>query len=60
MFQNLDPPPLLHVVIEPHFSVLEHMDKNGWTREAKPNFRVLKGKWQEAVEMEEIYEEGGL
>lgn len=62
MFQSLSPSPLIHTIIEPHPSVLEHMTATGWTQEAKPNLRVLKGKWQDWVEEESgaIYEEGGF
>ncbi|KAL7413701.1 S-adenosyl-L-methionine-dependent methyltransferase [Mrakia frigida] len=62
MFQNLSPSPLIHTIIEPHPSVLEHMELTGWTTENKPNLRVLKGKWQDWVEEESgaIYEEGGF
>lgn len=60
MFQSLSPSPLLHTVIEPHPSVLEHMAQTGWTTEERPNLRVLKGKWQDWVENEAIYEEGGF
>jgi type IV protein arginine methyltransferase len=59
MFQTLPTSPLIHTIIEPHPSVLEHMTETGWTTEAKPNLRVLKGKWQDWVETEEIYEQGG-
>ncbi|CED84000.1 arginine n-methyltransferase 2 [Phaffia rhodozyma] len=59
MFQNLTPKPLLHTVIEPHPSVLAHMEETGWTEKERPNLMVLKGKWQDWVEKEEIYKEGG-
>lgn len=59
MFSNISPSPVLHTVIEPHPSVLAHMEETGWTTEQKPNLMVLKGKWQEFMESEEIYKEGG-
>jgi hypothetical protein len=59
MFSNISPSPVLHTVIEPHPSVLAHMEETGWTTEQKPNLMVLKGKWQEFMESEEIYREGG-
>lgn len=59
MFSNVSPSPVLHTVIEPHPSVLAHMEETGWTTEQKPNLMVLKGKWQEFMESEEIYKEGG-
>jgi protein arginine N-methyltransferase 2 len=40
--------PALHVIIEPHPDVLEHMQANGWMD--KSNVKVLKGKWQDLLE----------
>jgi len=50
MFQSLPTPPSLHVIIEPHPDVLQHMRELGWYE--KKGVRILEGKWQDFVEAE--------
>jgi len=50
MFQELQTPPSLHVVIEPHPDVLKHMHECGWY--SKRGVKVLEGKWQDFVDSE--------
>ncbi|KAF8513899.1 hypothetical protein BU17DRAFT_52912 [Hysterangium stoloniferum] len=57
MFQNLDPPPSCHAIIEPHRDVLAHMRQNKWYD--RPGVRILEGRWQDFVETGDIYGEGG-
>ena len=47
LFQELNPPPIQHVIIEPHADVLTHMRGRGWF--GKPGVRILEGKWQDFV-----------
>lgn len=47
LFQELDPPPAEHVIIEPHLDVLSHMREGGWFD--KLGVRILEGKWQDFV-----------
>ncbi|EPT05046.1 hypothetical protein FOMPIDRAFT_1112516 [Fomitopsis schrenkii] len=58
LFQALPTPPSLHVIIEPHPDVLAHMRELGWF--AKPNVRILEGKWQDFVDGEELLGAGGF
>ena len=51
-------PPALHVIVEPHPDVLEHMRKTGWY--SRPNVRILEGKWQEFIDSEDIVGVGGF
>jgi type IV protein arginine methyltransferase len=48
MFEELSTPPALHVIIEAHPDVLEHMKAFGWME--RPNVVVLNGKWQDMLE----------
>lgn len=50
MFQALSTPPALHVIVEPHPDVRQHMRERGWYD--KPGVRILEGKWQDFVENE--------
>ncbi|KZV70695.1 S-adenosyl-L-methionine-dependent methyltransferase [Peniophora sp. CONT] len=47
LFQELNPPPAEHVIIEPHADVLAQMRERGWYE--KPSVRILEGKWQDFV-----------
>lgn len=58
LFQNLQVRPQLHVVIEPHQDVLEHMRAKGWYD--KPGVVVLEGKWQDFIESEDLSSFGGF
>ena len=58
LFQQLDPPPQAHAVIEAHPDVLAHMRSQGWDK--KPNFTILSGKWQDVLAGEEIHQFGGF
>ncbi|OBZ67211.1 Protein arginine N-methyltransferase 2 [Grifola frondosa] len=58
LFQTLFTPPSLHVIIEPHPDVLQHMRHQGWFE--KPGVRILQGKWQDFIESEELLGVGGF
>jgi len=58
LFQSLPDPPVLHVIIEPHPDVLQHMREQGW--HAKKGVQILEGKWQEFIESEELLGFGGF
>ncbi|KDQ57520.1 hypothetical protein JAAARDRAFT_129926 [Jaapia argillacea MUCL 33604] len=58
LFQSLPTTPALHVIIEPHPDVLEHMKETGWYE--KKGVRILEGKWQDFVESDEILGIGGF
>ncbi|KAI0819972.1 hypothetical protein BC628DRAFT_1399708 [Trametes gibbosa] len=58
LFQSLPTRPSLHVIIEPHPDVLEHMRAQGWYD--KPGVKILEGKWQDFVESEEVLSVGGF
>jgi len=58
LFQSLTTPPSLHVIIEPHPDVLQHMKDLGW--HTKPGVKILEGKWQEFVDKDEILGIGGF
>jgi len=58
MFQNLATPPALHVIIEPHPDVLQHMKDSGW--EQKPGVVILAGKWQEFIDTDDLLSHGGF
>ena len=47
-FQSLPTAPSLHVIIEPHPDVLQHMRDTGWYE--KKGVRILEGKWQDFIE----------
>jgi type IV protein arginine methyltransferase len=51
-------PPALHVIIEPHADVLEHMKTRGWCD--RPNVKILRGKWQDHVGSDELLAIGGF
>lgn len=54
MFQQLDPKPRKHVIIEAHPDVLAHMRETGvydW-----PNVHILEGRWQEFLQGEKLGE----
>lgn len=57
-FQELPTLPALHVIIEAHPDVLEHMRSQGWY--AKPNVKILEGKWQDYVDSPELLGVGGF
>lgn len=57
-FQSLPTPPEVHVIIEPHPDVLEHMRAQGWYD--RPGVRILEGKWQDFVDSETIASIGGF
>ena len=57
-FQELPTPPALHVIIEAHPDVLEHMRSRGWY--SKPNVKILEGKWQDYIDSPEILDAGGF
>jgi protein arginine N-methyltransferase 2 len=58
MFQQLPVPPSLHVIVEAHPDVLAHMRSQGWHN--KPNVRIVEGKWQDAMNSEEVMGVGGF
>lgn len=58
MFQSLPSTPTLHVIIEPHPDVLQHMKELGWY--SKPGVVILEGKWQDFVETDDIMSHGGF
>jgi len=58
LFQSLRTRPSLHVIIEPHPDVLQHMRKLGW--HTKPGVKILEGKWQDFIDSEEILAVGGF
>jgi len=57
-FQELPTVPALHVIIEAHPDVLEHMRSQGWY--SKPNVKILEGKWQDYVDSPELLGVGGF
>ena len=57
-FQELPTRPALHVIIEPHPDVQEHMRHQGWY--SKPNVKILEGKWQDYVGSPELLGVGGF
>ncbi|PFH51521.1 hypothetical protein AMATHDRAFT_191242 [Amanita thiersii Skay4041] len=58
LFQALPTPPALHVIIEPHPDVLNHMRELGYYD--RPGVRILEGKWQDFLDKEEILSVGGF
>ncbi|KAG8891169.1 Arginine N-methyltransferase 2, partial [Tulasnella sp. 417] len=58
LFQNLPVRPQLHVIIEAHPDVLEHMQSKGWYD--KPGVVVLEGKWQDFIDSEDLSGFGGF
>ncbi|KAH9858826.1 hypothetical protein C2E23DRAFT_800271 [Lenzites betulinus] len=58
LFQSLPTKPSLHVIIEPHPDVLNHMRAQGWYD--KPGVKILEGKWQDFVESDEVLSVGGF
>ena len=57
-FQELPTPPALHVIIEAHPDVREHMRFHGWY--SKPNVKILEGKWQDYIDSPELSVVGGF
>jgi type IV protein arginine methyltransferase len=57
-FQSLRTPPSLHVIVEPHPDVLQHMRMLGW--HTKPGVKILEGKWQDFIDSEELLGVGGF
>ncbi|EIM89705.1 uncharacterized protein STEHIDRAFT_92135 [Stereum hirsutum FP-91666 SS1] len=57
-FEELPTAPTLHVIIEPHKDVLQHMREMGWFD--KPNVKILEGKWQDFVSSKELLGVGGF
>ncbi|KAM5531662.1 hypothetical protein V8D89_014651 [Ganoderma adspersum] len=58
LFQDMPNKPSLHVIIEPHPDVLNHMRELGWFE--KEGVRILEGKWQDFMESEELLGVGGF
>ncbi|TFL04392.1 hypothetical protein BDV98DRAFT_524447 [Pterulicium gracile] len=58
LFQALDTPPSLHVIIEAHPDVLAHMRIQGWYD--KSNVRIVEGKWQDVMSSEDVAGVGGF
>ena len=58
LFQELQPKPALHVIIEPHPDVQRHMRSQGWYE--KPGVKILEGKWQDFVDSDERLAVGGF
>ncbi|KAF8345874.1 hypothetical protein F5887DRAFT_963913 [Amanita rubescens] len=58
LFQALDTPPALHVIIEPHPDVLQHMRNLGYYD--RPNVKILEGKWQDFIDKQDILSIGGF
>ncbi|KAG9049565.1 Arginine N-methyltransferase 2 [Tulasnella sp. UAMH 9824] len=58
LFQSLPVRPQLHVIIEAHPDVLEHMQSKGWYD--KPGVVVLEGKWQDFIDSEDLSGFGGF
>ncbi|KAJ7188177.1 arginine methyl transferase [Mycena filopes] len=59
LFQSLSP--AVHVIIEAHPDVLQHMRKQGWYE--KPGVKILEGKWQDFINpetMSVVVPEGGF
>ncbi|KAJ6625592.1 arginine methyl transferase [Mycena sp. CBHHK59/15] len=50
LFQSLSP--TLHVIIEAHPDVLQHMKELGWYE--KPGVKILEGKWQDFINPEQL------
>lgn len=48
----------MHVIIEPHADVIQHMKDLGWQN--KPGVRIMEGKWQDFVDNEELLAMGGF
>lgn len=48
----------MHVIVEPHPDVLQHMKDFGWY--TKPGVKIIEGKWQDIVESDEIQAIGGF
>ncbi|GJJ16206.1 hypothetical protein Clacol_010502 [Clathrus columnatus] len=48
MFQNLNPPPIQHTIIEAHKDVLTQMRNKGWYD--KPGVKILEGRWQDLTD----------
>ena len=57
-FQGLSIPPALHIIIEAHPDVLDHMRSQGWY--SKPNVKILEGKWQDYIDSPELLSVGGF
>ncbi len=58
LFQDMSNKPSLHVIIEPHPDVLNHMRERGWFE--KEGVRILEGKWQDFMENEDLLGVGGF
>ena len=58
LFQSMKTPPSIHVIIEPHPDVLQHMKELGWY--SKPGVKIVQGKWQDFIDSEEILGVGGF
>ncbi|KAF7965835.1 hypothetical protein HWV62_41258 [Athelia sp. TMB] len=58
LFQSLVTPPSLHVIIEPHPDVIQHMKDRGW--HTKPGVKILEGKWQDFIDSDDILSIGGF
>ena len=50
--------PALHVIIEPHPDVLQHIRETQWYD--KPGVKILEGKWQQLVGSDEMKNFGGF
>ncbi|KAF8630643.1 hypothetical protein AX15_002794 [Amanita polypyramis BW_CC] len=58
LFQALDPPPALHVIIEPHPDVLQYARSLGYYE--RLGVKILEGKWQDFIDKEELASVGGF
>ena len=58
LFQSLPTPPSLHIIIEPHPDILQHMRKLSW--HTKAGVKILEGKWQDFIDSEELLAVGGF
>ncbi|PCH43663.1 arginine methyl transferase [Wolfiporia cocos MD-104 SS10] len=58
LFQALPTPPSLHVIIEAHPDVLQHMRELGWYD--KKGVKILEGKWQDFIEDDDLLAAGGF
>ena len=58
LFQAPDTPPALHVIIEAHPDVLQHIRNLGYYD--RPGVKILEGKWQDFVDKQDILGIGGF
>jgi len=58
LFQSLSTTTTLHVIIEPHRDILQHMRELGWYD--RPGVKILEGRWQDFVNSPELLGLGGF